>query len=573
MSQNRQTVFILFVFLFSVLGFLLTARSAVSADAMVSAANPHAVRAGIEILRKGGSATDAAIAAQMVLNLVEPQASGIGGGAFMLHWDAGSGELTTFDGRETAPANADENLFAPHGSPMKWESAVAGGRSVGVPGLLAMLKLAHGKHGKLRWEKLFVPAIELAEKGFEVSPRLHSSIAEAKHKGLGKYPAARNYFFTAKGDPLPEGFVLRNPEFAETLRTVARGGTRKFYTGAIAADIVRSVRGAKDNPGLLSLSDLRDYRPVMREPVCASYRKYKVCGMGPPTSGGMTTIQILKMVEPFDMPSLAPISAEAAHIFTQAAKLAYADRNVYMADSDFYPVPVSGLIDPGYLLSRSKLINPLRDMGNAQAGTPDGAVSSAQSRSPEHSSTTHISVADGYGNAVSMTSSIEYVFGSTLMARGFLLNNQLTDFSFASKSSDGRPVANRVQPNKRPRSSMSPTMVFDENGKLRLVIGSPGGSRIINYVARTIIAVLDWGMDVQSAISLPHYVNRNGKTELEAGTSAERLAPVLRKLGHGVRITGLVSGLHGIEFTDKGIRGGADPRREGTVAAYGSLSD
>ncbi|MGI9296844.1 MAG: gamma-glutamyltransferase [Gammaproteobacteria bacterium] len=539
------------------------AASARAEKMMIAAANPHAAAAGLEILKRGGSAADAAIAAQMVLNVVEPQSSGIGGGAFMLYWHAADESLHTFDGRETAPAAADENLFAPGGEKMKWRDAVVGGRAVGAPGLLAMLETAHRKHGRLPWAELFAPAIQIAENGFAVSPRLSESIANESEKGgLGRYAAARKYFFTAEGKPLPPGTILKNPELADTFRKIAAGGARAFYEGEIARAIVAAVRGAADNPGALSESDLQNYRAKTRPPVCLPYRKYKVCGMGPPTSGGLTVLQILKILENFDLSEIPPMSAAAAHLFSQAARLAYADRAMHIADSDFHPVPVARLLDSEYLKSRARLISPARDMGKA---APGFANDSAAGVSPAQPSTTHLSVADKYGNVLSMTSSIENAFGSTLMARGFLLNNQLTDFSFAAAGEDGEKIANRVQANKRPRSSMSPMIVFDEDGAPLLAAGSPGGSRIINYVARSLIAVLDWNLDAQGAASLPHYVNRNGATDLEKGTAAEKLRGDLEKMGHKINIRPLVSGLHLIHFTDGELHGGADLRREGVA--------
>ncbi len=529
---------------------------------------------------------DAAVAVQMVLNVAEPQSSGIGGGAFLLYWDAAAQKLSTYDGRETAPSAADENLFAPGGEKMKWREAVVGGRAVGAPGLLAMLELAHRQHGKLPWRALFAPAINTAENGFAVSPRLSASIAsEAKVGGLGKYPAAKKYFFTPEGAPLPPGTWLKNPALAETFRAVAENGAQAFYRGAIARDIAAAVRNAKDNPGALSESDLQNYRAKARPPVCAPYRKYKICGMGPPTSGGLTVLQILKILENFDMASLPPMSPQAAHLFTQAARLAYADRAAHMADADFHPVPAAALLNADYLKSRAALINPAQDSGKAETGIPKSAAGA----SPDLPSTTHFSITDKDGNMLSMTSSIENAFGSTLMARGFLLNNQLTDFSFAAKGEDGALIANRAQANKRPRSSMSPFIVF-ENGAPVLAIGSPGGSRIINYVARALVAVLDWEMDIQRALDLPHYANRNGATDLEEGTAAEELKAPLEAMGHKINIRKLTSGLHAVQIirvesvleanetaaqifgmpytvrtVKKELRGAADPRREGVA--------
>jgi len=528
---------------------------------MVATANPHATRAGLEILRAGGSAVDAAIAAQLVLNLVEPQSSGIGGGAFMLHYDAASGRLDAYDGRETAPASATPEMFLDDaGQPMDFWDAVIGGRSVGVPGLLRMLALAHRQHGRLPWARLFAPAIALSEEGFAVSPRLHHLIAE--DEDLKAFPEARRYFFDAEGRPLAVGAKLRNPAFAATLRRIAEGGADAFYRGAIAAEIAATVQTAPRHPTDMTLADLAGYRAKARPPVCAPYRRWTVCGMPPPTSGGVAVLEILGLLERFDLSALAPESAEAVHLIAEASRLAFADRNRYLADSDFVEVPVARLLDRGYLARRSRLIAPDKSLGLAAPGLP--TQNGAMPKQPQPPRTTHLVVVDAAGNAVSMTSSIESAFGSHLMAGGFLLNNELTDFSFEPLV-DGRAVANRVAPGKRPRSSMSPTMVFDADGKLVLAIGSPGGSRIIGYVVKTIIAVLDWGLDVQAAIALPNFVNRNGPTDLEADTPLTALAPALAARGEAVRIVPMVSGLHGIAVTPGGLEGGADPRREGVA--------
>ena len=529
---------------------------------MISAANPLAAAAGLEILQQGGSAIDAAIAAQMVLNVVEPQSSGIGGGAFLLFWDEKSKTLHAFDGRETAPAAADENLFAPDGEKMPWRKAVVGGRAVGAPGLLAMLELAHKQHGKLSWETLFTPAIKIAKEGFVVSPRLSESIAnEAKVGGLGRFAAAKDYFFDKDGNPLSSGVLLKNAPLADTFRRIAAEGTSAFYRGDIARDIVAAVQN-NDNAGMLSEEDLQQYRAKKREPLCADYREHQICGMPPPTSGGLTVLQILKTLENFDLSSLPPLSHEAAHLFTQAAKLSYADRAVHIADPDFHSTPTAAMLDESYLKSRATLIDKQKDMGKATTGLTKETVAQINRALP---STTHLSIVDKDGNALSMTSSIENAFGSTILVRGFLLNNQLTDFSFAAKDENANLIANRVQAGKRPRSSMSPMIIFDKDGELELVIGSPGGSRIINYVARAIIAILDWGLDVQSALDLPHYVNRNGVTDLEEGTAAENLQEALSDLGHEIKIRTLTSGLHGIHHINGELQGGADPRREGVA--------
>lgn len=532
---------------------------------MVSSANPYASEAGMRMLAKGGSAIDAAIAVQMVLNLVEPESSGIGGGAFALYWDKASKSLQSFDGREKAPMAADGKLFQQDDENMSWWEALAGGRAVGVPGVIAMMEKVHKQHGKLPWAELFEDAIKLSEDGFEISPKLGASIARGTNPALGRYEASWNYFFP-DGKPLQAGVMKKNPELAMTFRRIALLGSKGFYKGQIALDIVNAARNtAADNPGLITIEDMVAYEAIERPPVCAPYKIFKICGMGPPTSGGMTVIQILKLLEDKNLSQYEPLSPEAVHLFTQAGKLAYADRGKYMADADFVNVPVEGLIDADYLSERAKLIGH-EDMGKASPGIPPNANANwVVSKSPEQPSTTHFSIVDKEGNGFSMTSSIEMAFGSTVMVHGFLLNNQLTDFSF-SEEKNGELIANRVQPGKRPRSSMSPFMVFDENDNLTMVIGSPGGSRIINYVAKTMLGVLEWDMDIQAAISLPHFVNRNGGTDLEEGTDAAMLKQVLEALGHKVSVRDLNSGLHGITINSEGLlQGGADPRRVGLV--------
>lgn len=545
----------------------LSKKQAVQAKSfMVSAANPLAAQAGYDILKRGGSAVDAAIAVQMVLNLVEPQSSGIGGGGFLLHWDAGERAVSSFDGRETAPAAAGEDLFlGADGEPVdRWDARV-GGRSVGVPGLLRMLEAAHRRHGILPWSDLFTPAIALAEAGFEISPRLHKLAAGSKH--LQRYSAARQYLFDAAGKPLPVGFTLVNRAFAQTLRQIATEGADAFYTGSIARDIVAAVRGTADNPGLMTLDDLAGYEARMPEPVCAPYRIYRVCGMGPPSTGGLTVAMILAFLERFDLGTLGPDSADAVHLYTQASRLAYADRNRYMADGEMVSVPTAALLDREYLRRRGEMIDRASDMGKAEPGDlPEQAgMELFGDETPEQPSTSHVSIVDKDGNAVSFTTSIAIGFGSRVMAGGFFLNNQLTDFAFRPRR-DGIAHVNRAGPGKRPRSSMSPTLVFGPSDRLRLVIGSPGGTSIIGYVAKTIVAVLDWGMDVQTAIALPHFANRNTKeTELETGTAAESFRAALAALGHSIKSRSHTSGLHGIEIGPDGLTGGADPRREGVA--------
>ncbi len=535
-------------------------------DFMVVAANPYASQAGYNILAKGGNAIDAAIAVQLVLTLVEPQSSGIGGGAFILYFDKETKNLTTFNGRETAPENASQELFMQaNGKPVSWIDAVVGGRSVGVPGVLKALELAHQKHGKLAWSELFIDAIKLAEQGFIVSPRMAKLVAMSFNPGVKKLPAARQYFFP-DGEPLPVGSILKNPQLAIVYKALAREGSKVFYNGWIAKNIVKAVQQASIAPGSLTLTDLANYRAVEEPAVCGSYKVYNVCGMAPPSSGGVAVLQILKQLEQHNMADYPVNDGDALHLFSQSSRLAYADRARYMADPDFIDVPVAQLLSTDYLTTRGKLIDVKQDMGTAVAGEFENAIALANDNAIEMPSTSHISIVDREGNAISMTTSIEMAFGSAVFVDGFLLNNQLTDFSLSPKV-NGKLVANRLQPFKQPRSSMAPTMVFNQDGSLRLVVGSPGGSRIINYVSQTIIAVLDWQLDIQSAIDLPKITNRNGSTTLEKNTKLEAIKQQLESKGHKVAIRDLNSGIHGIEvFSDK-LVGGADPRREGKVVA------
>ena len=530
-------------------------------------ANPHATDAAYAILKRGGSAVDAAIAAQLVLGLVEPQSSGIGGGAFMLVHDARRSRLTAYDGRETAPAAATPDRFLnPDGTPMAFRDAVATGLAVGVPGVLRLLELAHRRHGRLAWAELFAPAIALAEGGFRVSPRLAALIASDAH--LKADSRASRYFFDAEGRPLAAGTLLANPAYAATLRAIARGGADAFYRGPIAEDIVATVRRPPSRPGDLSLADLDGYRAIEREPVCGVYRRHRVCGMPPPSSGGTTVLAILGMLEPYDVASMGAASFWSVHFVSEAGRLAYADRNAFVADPAFVEVP-AGLVDPAYLRERSRAIRATATLGRAAAGEPPvrsaRKVAHAPADAAELPSTSHLSIVDARGNAVAMTTSIEDAFGARRMTEGgYLLNNQLTDFSF-EPAVGGRPVANRVEPGKRPRSSMAPTIVYDERGRVTFVVGSPGGSAIINYVAKAILAAIDWKLDPQAAVALPNFGSRNGPTELERGTPVASLAERLRALGHEVSVMPLVSGAGAILRTRDGWAGGADPRREGTA--------
>jgi gamma-glutamyltranspeptidase/glutathione hydrolase len=542
-----------------------TAQAAHADHYMVAAANPLAARAGRDILAKGGNAIDAAVATQMVLALVEPQSSGLGGGGFLLYFDAGSGDVLAYDGRETAPAAARPDMFLrADKTPKTFFEAAVGGGAVGVPGVLAMLEMAHEQHGQLPWADLFAPAIRLAEEGFAVSPRLHELIAEDRH--LKTQPEAAAYFYDADGTPRRVGEKLANPKLAQVLRLIASLGARAFYTGEVAQDIVTAVNQAPVNPGRMTLDDLRNYRPKLRQALCRPYRIYIVCGMPPPSSGGLTVLEILGMLETRNLALLAPGSLASVHLVAEASRLAFADRNLYIGDPDFVRVPVAGLLDPAYLQARASLISVAHSMGTATPGRLPSVPARPPAPSPSHEapSTSHMSIVDAAGNAVSFTTSIENVFGSRMMVRGFLLNNQLTDFAFVPER-NGYQVANAPAALKRPMSSMSPTLVFDNSHHLVLVVGSPGGPRIIGYVVKTLIADLDWDLDVQSAIAFPNFVNLNGATELESGTSLTALAPMLEAMGHKVEVRELNSGLHGVAVTRTGLEGGADPRREGVA--------
>ena len=544
----------------------------------VAAANPLATEAGYRILQAGGSAVDAAIAVQMVLTLVEPQSSGIGGGAFLMHFD---GQRTqAFDGRETAPAAATDKLFLqPDGKPMPFMAGVVGGRSVGTPGVLRMLHLAHQQHGRLPWARLFEPAIALAEAGFAVSPRLHTLLKA--ETALKQDPTAAAYFYDAKGEPWPVGHVLKNPELAQVLRAVAQQGPDAFYRGAVAQAVVDKVRGHASNPGFLALADLQAYQPVVREPLChdhaAPQRSLRICGFPPPSSGAIAIGQILGMLA--QRPgATAPLanglpSADWLHDYTEAARLAFADRAQYVADPAFVAPPAGSwhsLLAPDYLRQRAALIGAT-SMKTATPGQPQGQkVSYAPMPDQPEYGTSHISIVDAQGKAVAMTTTIEAGFGARLMVKGFLLNNELTDFSFAPTDASGKPIANRVEPGKRPRSSMSPTLVFDKtSGQLLGTLGSPGGALIIHYTAKTLWGQWHWGLNAQQAINLPNFGSLNGPTLLEQQRFPAATVDALKARGHEVREMDMTSGLQAIERQlerqGRGWFGGADPRREGVV--------
>lgn len=523
---------------------------------MVVTANPHASRAALEILRQGGSAVDAAIAAQMVLNLVEPQSSGIGGGAFLVVYQAQTGRTLAYSGREAAPATAGPDLFLDsQGQPQDFRAMVASGRGVGVPGLLRVLERAHQAHGRLPWRALFQRAIELAESGFPVSPRLHQLLV--RDEALRRDPGARRYFYLPDGQALPVGFVLRNPDLAATLRRVAEEGVEAFYQGSLAEAMVAAV-GAHPRPGTLTVADLAGYQAQSGEALCRPYRHVGVCTV-PPPGGGTTVLQILGLLERFDLAQVRPGSAFFAHLFSEAGRLAYADRERYLADPAAVPVPVEGLLARTYLAQRGAGIGLAGSRGPALPGLPAGVFPGgvAPGQSLEQPSTSHMSIVDRQGNGVAMTSSIEDAFGSRILVAGFLLNNQLTDFSFTPG------VANAPGPGKRPRSAMAPAVVVDAGGGLVGLLGSPGGSRIPNYLAQTLVGLVDWGQSPAQAVAQPRVGSRNGATELEAGTSAEAAGPLLSALGHPVAVVDTTSGVHLVWRGGPGWLGAADPRREG----------
>jgi gamma-glutamyltranspeptidase / glutathione hydrolase len=535
---------------------------------MVSAANPLGVEAGLEILRAGGSAADAAVAVQLVLNLVEPQSSGLGGGAFALYWDAGHRKLASYDGRETAPAAATPDRFMVEGRPRRFDDAVFGGLSIGVPGTLRALEALHKRHGRLPWARVFAPAIRLATDGFRISPRLHLLLRWYGAEAFA--PAARAYFFDRTGSAWPSGYLLRNPQFAATLRAIADGGADAFYRGAIAAGIVEAVRTAPNHAGDVALADLAAYRAEEREPVCFGYRGYRICGMAPPSSGGLAIAQILKLLERFDL-GKGPgdvMNGRALHLIAEAEKLAFADRDAFIADPSFI-TPPPGFLNASYLDERRSLINPASAMVRPAAGTPPQIAGGiyGDDHTVEAAGTSHFSVVDRDGNVLAMTTTIEAAFGARVMAGGFLLNNELTDFSFRAVDGKGRPVANAVAPGKRPRSSMAPTIVFGVDGKPWAVLGSSGGSRIILYVVKSLVALIDWQLDAQTATSLMNFGSRGGPFEIESDHgSAVWNALKVKPYGHRVSADLLTSGTHIIVLRGNGVlEGGADPRREGAA--------
>ena len=548
-------------FLVALFALLLLPASAIAAGGVVSSADPRATAAGQEILRAGGSAADAAMAMMLALTVVEPQSSGIGGGGLFVYHDARTGLIETVDGRETAPAAATPQRFlGDDGKPMAFRMAVPGGLSVGVPGNIRLMEKVHARWGKLDWARLFDPAIRLAEQGFVVNKTMHSRLNSIAPL-WDDFPEARALYFR-DGKPLSEGATVTNPALAALLKRLAAEGPDAFYTGQTAQAIVTAVNTAPRNPTPFTLADLAGYQAKDRPAVCAPYRSYTVCGMGPPSSGATTILQMLGMLQRFDMKALGKDDPRSWHLIAEAMMLAYADRETYLGDRDFVSVPVAGLIDPNYLASRSRLISPTRSLARYEAGSPPGAEPRTAAISSEVAGTTHFVAADGDGDVATMTSTVEGPFGSQLVAEGMILNNELTDFTFAPEK-DGAPVANRVEAGKRPLSSMSPTIVYDAQGKVVLALGSAGGKRIIMHVAKTLIGVIDFGLSAQDAIALPNIYFAGGKVLVEQGTALAAMAPAMSRLGREVVPSTVTSKVNAIEWTADGWRGAADPRSEG----------
>jgi gamma-glutamyltranspeptidase/glutathione hydrolase len=549
----------------------LAPAAARGAPGMVSAADPRAAAAGVEILRMGGSATDAAIATMLALNVVEPQSAGIGGGAFFVRYDARTGATTTIDGREAAPKAADPRWFyRPDGTPLRHDEAVPGGRSVGVPGTLRAMAMAHRSGGRLPWAALFQPAIRLARDGWSLSPRFARLLSQ--YAGFIDSGAAR-VFLDPNGKPLPAGSMVRNPEQAALLERIARAGPGAFYAGAQGNKLVATVNGAARNPSKMTLADLAAYRAKPRPPVCGTYRLYRICSMGPPSSGGITVLMILKQLERFDMRALGPRSPVAWHLFAESSRLAYADRDLYVGDPDYVQVPVAGLLDPAYLASRSALISADRTMARAAAGAPRGAPARLSAPPGERAGTTSLTVADRFGNIAQVTTTIESVFGSGLSVDGTMLNNELTDFDIVPEK-DGYLAANRVEGGKRPRSSMAPTIVYGPDGKVRIALGAAGGPTIIAQIAKALVAVIDWKMSAQDAIALGLLFSPSDTAILEKGTALEDLAPALRALGHKVQVAPLGLKANAVERVNGRWVGAADPRSEGVgMSETGEVTD
>jgi gamma-glutamyltranspeptidase/glutathione hydrolase len=530
----------------------------------VSAADPRAAEAGMEMLRAGGSAADAAAAVMLALSVVEPQSSGIGGGGFLLYHDESADRIASYDGRETAPAAATPTYFLDiEGRPRPRRETVPGGLSVGVPGNLRLIELAHERHGRLPWARLFAPAIRLARDGFAISPRMHRMLS-GERSLAGSTPWARAQFYRPDGAPKPVGTIVRNPELAALLERLAERGPEHFYTGAAAANLVAAVRGAARNPSPMTQDDLATYQARERPPVCGRYRGHRVCGMGPPSSGATTVFAILKQLERFDLAALGPDSPAAWHLIAESMRLAYADREAWIGDPDHVAVPTAGLMDEAYLASRSALISPERAMDRAGAGTPPGAAPRTAAPAAEMPSTSHFVAVDAAGDVASYTSTIEGIWGSGLTVDGYFLNNELTDFSFAPEQ-EGAPVANRVEGGKRPRSSMSPTIVYGPDGEVRIAIGAAGGTTIIAQVAKALIGVIDWDMSAQAAIAMPQLIGYGERVTIERGTPLEAMAPALRAMGHEVVLVEGSYKANAVEHEGGRWSGAADPRSEGVA--------
>lgn len=542
-----------------------TAPSNTTPSYIAASADNRATKAGIQVLARGGNAVDAAIAIQSVLSLVEPQSSGVGGGAFMLYYDAGSKKLHTFDGREKSPAAIAPNAFLDkNGKPKHYFDAAFGGQAVGVPGVMALLGKAHARFGNQPWASLFKQAETLANQGFTVSPRLSNWLQKFPRKGA--HPLMRSYFYDENNQARPAGYLLKNPEYAATMRITAKEGAQTYYTGTIAKQIVEAVQNSPITPRNLTLQDLADYQAIERQAICTNYRQYKVCGMGPPTSGGMFLLQTLGILETFSLHKETPFSAQALHLIIEASRLAYADRQQFIADPAFTDIPIQGLLSKAYLAKRAEQIDPKKAANHYDAGKPadfNHLPPAAPHNGPERPSTSHFSIMDANGNVVSMTTTVQGPFGSFLPAGGFILNNQLTDFSFLPKK-DGKTIVNAVAPNKRPRSSMTPTIVFDRNGEVLMVIGSPGGGRIFSYVLKTVLGVLDWNMSMQTAIDVGNITLPNGIADLEKGRFDLATTHTLSEMGHKLKQNAQESGLNGFLVTKNGFDGGVDKRREGT---------
>ena len=528
---------------------------------VVSAADPRAAEAGAAMLRQGGSASDAVFATLLALTVVEPQSSGIGGGGFLVTSDA-RGKVETYDGREEAPAAATPTWFFKDGVAMSTREAVPGGKSVGVPGNVRMMALAHRTHGKLAWRALFQPAIALARDGFVLTPRLRMMLGNARTTGALS-AEGRGLFYGADGEPLAAGTRVRNPRLAAFLTDLANRGPDSFYVGPNAQAIAATVRNAPRNPAAMTVGDIAAYDAKERAPVCGTYRAHRICGMGPPSSGATTVFAILKQLERFDLTALGPDSPAAWHLIAESMRLAYADRDLYLADADFVSVPVAGLSDPAYLAQRSALIAPNATMAAVAAGRPAGARQMAWSPQPAEQGTSHFVATDRAGNVATLTSTIESVFGSGLMVNGYYLNNELTDFNIVP-SVDNVPVANRVEAGKRPRSSMSPTIVFSPDGRVRLAVGAAGGATIIAQVAKAIIGVVDWRLSAQAAIALPVLYSPGATVYVEKRTAHEAMIPALVALGHQVEVREPGFKANAVEFKDGRWVGAADPRSEGT---------